>query len=115
MSNVIVVPETEGFEHDVSHRNLVWITTSLGKPKVEEREVNYLAPFWLGENEGVNRIYDIRDLRDSRGVTEFHLGNSFVLENNWTNLGQRRRFEYHPLSVFRFIEIRPGLLIEIPE
>ena len=34
MPNVIVVPETEDFEHDVSHRN-----------------VQYLAPFWTGVEE----------------------------------------------------------------
>ena len=92
MPNVIVVPETEDFEHDVSHRN-----------------VQYLAPFWTG-GRGVNRVYHIVDVRDAGDSTEIELGNSFVLRCRWTKIGQNRRFEYHPLADFGLSEIKPGLL-----
>lgn len=116
MPNVIVVPETEEFQHDVSHRNLVWITKRLGVPQLKQREATYLAPFWIGEEyRGVNRLFHIVDVRKggrhNNDATEIELGNSFVLKENWIGLGQFRRFEYHPLNVFGFIELRPGLLI----
>jgi len=111
MSNVLIVPETEEFEHYVSHRNLVWVTKKLGVPSLEYRKVDYLAPFWLGENEGVNRIYHIREVRDNLENTEYLLGNSFVLSHTWTDLSQRRRFEYRPLSLFGLREQEPGILV----
>lgn len=110
MTNVIVVPETEEYRLDVSHGDLVWINRQLGVPQLEANDTRYLAPFWIGE-EGVNRIYHIVDVRDAGESTEIGLGNSFVLPSRWTNIGQRRRFEYHPLADFGFLEIRPGLLI----
>ena len=111
MTNVIVVPETEEYQLDVSHRYVVWINRKLGVPQLEDNEARYLAPFWIGENEGVNRVYHIVDVRDAGESTEIELGNSFVLPSRWTNIGQKRRFEYHPLADFSFLEIRPGLLI----
>ena len=111
MTNVIVVPETEEYQLDVSHRYVVWINRNLGVPQLEDNEARYLAPFWIWENEGVNRVYHIVDVRDAGESTEIELGNSFVLPSRWTNIGQKRRFEYHPLAHFGFLEIRPGLLI----
>jgi hypothetical protein len=111
MSNVLIVPETTDFEHHVSHRNLVWVSKQLGVPSLEYRQASYLAPFWLGENEGVNRIYHIQEVRDNPENTEYLLGNSFVLSRVWTDLGQRRRFEYRPLSVFGLREQDPGILV----
>ena len=111
MPTVIVVPETEEFEHDVSHRNVVWINKNLGVPQLKERDARYLAPFWTGPARGVNRVYHIVDVRDAVGSTEIELGNSFVVSSKWKNMGQPRRFEYHPLAAFGFTEIRPGLLI----
>ena len=110
MRNVIVVPETEDFEHDVSHRNVVWITKNLGVPWLNERNVQYLAPFWTGPDGGVNRVYHIVDVRDVGGSTEIELGNSFVVSSKWKNMGQPRRFEYHSLAEFGFCEIKSGLL-----
>lgn len=113
MANVIVVPETADYFHDVSHHNLVWISKKLGTPQMKRREANYLAPFWIGDNEGVNRLFHVTGVRDTEDSTEVVLGNSFVLPSNWTDIGQRRRFEYHPLRKFGFVEIRPGLLLHI--
>jgi hypothetical protein len=114
MPTVMVVPETEGFEFDVSHENLVWVTKKLGKPQLARREVRYLAPLWLKGGVGVTRVYHILSSRDAGEATEFELGNSFVLKSTWNKSGQRRRFEYHDLSAFGFAEISPGLLLAIP-
>ncbi len=113
MANVIVVPETKEFRLDVSHRNLVWVSKKLGIPKLKHRQANYLAPFWIGEDEGVSRLYHIVGAEDCPETTDLILGNSFVLPTKWTAAGQRRRFEYHPLTSFGFVEIKPGLLLFI--
>ena len=110
MPNVIVVPETDDFQLDVSHRNVVWINKNLGIPKLKDHKARYLAPFWTGQGGGVDRVYHIVDARDVGDATEIELGNSFVLPYRWTNMVQRRRFEYHPLDTFGLSEIRPGLL-----
>jgi len=107
--NVIVVPETEDFSHHVSHENVVWINKNLGTPKLKERNVKYVAPFWLSEeNKGVDRIYHIKEVRNGN---ELVLGNSFVLSEIWSAMGNHRKFEYHPLESFNFVEISDGLLI----
>lgn len=111
MPKVIIVPETEDFEHDVSHRNIVWITKNLGTPKLDEHDARYLAPLWVGENHGVNRIYHILSIIDSNESTEINLGNSFVLKTPWQNAGQHRRFEYHDLADFEFVEVCPGIIV----
>ena len=77
---------------------------------MRHREANYLASFWSGDNEGDTRRFHVTELRDTQDSTELVLGNSFVLPSNCTDIGQRRRFEYHPLATFGFVEIRPGLL-----
>lgn len=112
MPKVIVVPETEEYQFDVSHKNLVWITKKLGVPKLKDRDVSYLAPLWIGEPQGVTRIFHIVDWRDIEHATEIEIGNSFRLKKTWNEPGQRRRFEYEDLSVFGFHEIEPGLLRE---
>lgn len=110
MPNVIVVPETEDFQLDVSHRNLIWINKNLGVPRLKEWNAQYLAPFWTGPVGGVKRVYHIVDVRSAGDSTEIELGNSFVVSSKWKNMGQPRRFEYHSLDEFGFSEIKPGLL-----
>ncbi len=113
MPKVIVVPETDAFTHDVSHRDLVWINSALGVPQLEGHETWYVAPYWLGDDEGVERIYHILSVDLLDDATELRLGNSFVLDSPWTGLSQHRRFEYHDLIDFGFVEIRPGLLLKV--
>ena len=111
MSAVIVVPETGDFEYHVSHENKVWIGSGLGRPKLEQRSANYLVPFWV-DGAQANRIYHILEASTSEdGVTEIKLGNSFVLSEPWSDMGQHRRFEYKTLGDFGMVEIKPGLLI----
>ncbi len=111
MTNVIVVPEIQEFRLDVSHRDVVWINRQLGVPQLTYNDARYLAPFWIGVDEGVSRVYHIVGVRERDESTEISLGNSFVLLSRWINIAQRRRFEYHPLADFGFLEIKPGLLI----
>ena len=114
VSAVIVVPETEGFEYHVSHESKVWIGGGLGRPKLEERSANYLVPLWVGGGRA-DRIYHILGASTGAdGVTEIRLGNSFVLAEPWSDMGQHRRFEYKDLSDFGMAEIRPGLLFPCP-
>lgn len=109
---VIVVPETEDFTHYVSHENVVGINTKLGTPDLIGRNAKYLAPYWITKNfRGVNRIYHILNaLKDKNGNTCIELGNSFVTNKPWDNMGQLVRFEYHDLSEFNFEEIQNGIL-----
>ena len=103
----MVVPETEDFTFNVSHENVVWINKSLGEPKLKERNAKYLAPYWITDDlRGVNRLYHILNISDN----EITLGNSFVLDKIWDNMGQYRKFEYKPLKSFNFIELRDGIL-----
>jgi hypothetical protein len=79
-------------------------------PKLEEHNARYLAPYWITEDiRGVNRLYHILDISDN----EITLGNSFVLDKVWDDIGQYRKFEYHPLKSFNFIELKEGILIPL--
>lgn len=113
MPKVMVVPETEDYEFHVSHENLVWITKNLGVPQLETHDARYIAPFWLKGTAGVTRIYHVLEVTDTEDSTEIALGNSFVLPNAWDSVGQRRRFEYHELQEFGFVEAWPGMLVRI--
>lgn len=110
MPNVIVVPETEEFTNHVSHENVIWITSKLGTPKLKENNATYIAPYWLHGTKGVNRIYHIAEFKPGKEAATFVLGNSFVVPEHWAGMGQHRRFEYHALSTFGYVEICPGLL-----
>lgn len=112
MAQVIVVPETDEFTHPVSHESEVWINAKLGTPNLEGRDVKYLAPYWITEKfRGVNRVYHILTVsKDVNGTTIIQLGNSFVTNKTWDHMGQVRKFEYHDLNEFGFIEIAEGLL-----
>jgi len=108
MINVIVVPEKEKFIEDVSHENIVWINKALGTPNLKGRNAKYLVPFWCtDENRGAKRIYHILDIEDN----EITLGNSFIIEKEWNKMGQYRKFEYHSLESFNFVEVKDGFLI----
>jgi hypothetical protein len=61
MISVIIVPETEDFEFNVSHENVIWINENLGKPQLGSRNTNYCIPFWIKEGYA-NRIFHIIDL-----------------------------------------------------
>lgn len=107
MINVIVVPENDKFKYDVSHNLVVYINEDIGFPRLKERNAKYLAPFWLNQSEyGVDRLYHILNTSGN----EIYLGNSFVLNEQWNKAGQTRKFEYHSLESFNFIEIKDGLL-----
>jgi len=84
MKNVIVVPETDEYKLHVSHENVVWINSTLGTPKLKQRNVNYLVPFWKTEGfKGVNRIFHIESSEKlSDGTTKITLGNSFVVNES---------------------------------
>lgn len=108
MINVIVVPEKKEYIEHVSHENIVWINKDLGRPKLKERNAKYLVPYWCtNENRGAKRIYHILGIKDN----EITLGNSFVIEKEWNKMNQFRKFEYHPLESFNFIEVKDGFLI----
>jgi hypothetical protein len=108
MINVIVVPEINEYIKSTAYDLEVYINKEIGLPKLKENKAKYLAPFWLDEkNRGVDRIYHITGIKDN----VIYLGNSFVLKKRWTNAGQTRKFEYHPLESFDFVEISDGLLI----
>ncbi|GIM54572.1 hypothetical protein [Capnocytophaga cynodegmi] len=115
--NVIVVPQSDEYTFDVSHNGTVWINGNLGTPRLDERNVKYLAPYWLNpDNRGVYRIYHILEhykLNNENNTYEIILGNSFVLDNKWDNVGNSRRFEYHKLKDFGFVEIKDGLLLDV--
>ena len=110
--NVIVVPEKTEFIKDTSYHNEIYINKNLGIPKLKERNTKYCAPFWLDENpQGANRVYHILDTYDNGDCTVLVLGNSFVIDHLWNKLGSNRKYEYHLLESFNFIEIKDGLLI----
>ncbi len=113
--NVIVVPETDDFANHVSHKNLVWITAKLGIPKLKHNNACYLAPYWLHGTKGANRVYHILSFEAGEETGTFVLGNSFVLNERWSKMGQHRRFEYHSLSSFGFVEVCPGILTTIKD
>ncbi|MCG2760073.1 MAG: hypothetical protein L6407_02520 [Candidatus Delongbacteria bacterium] len=110
MINVIVVPENDNFKIDVSYRNIVGIDKNIGIPNLEQQNAKYLAPYWLSKDfKGVNRIYHIEGF-DSK-TNEIKLGNSFILKNSWNQMGNHRKFEYHSLESFNFVEVNEGYLI----
>lgn len=111
--NVLIVPETEDFVTPVSHEGKVWISLKLGEPRLEANDARYVAPYWLKDDSGANRIYHILDSRVDGNATEIALGNSFVLSKRLTGLTQRRVFSYKRLSEFGMVEIRDGLLMEM--
>ena len=113
--NVLIVPETDDFKIHVSHENIVWVNKNLGKPKLGEWNAKYLAPFWLSEKKGINRIYHILSMNPSGEAYEFKLGNSFILNTPVTDISQRRIFSYKSLREFNFVEISDGLLFSISE
>ena len=115
MVNVIVVPEKNKYIKEISHDNVIWINSKLGKPNINGRNVKYVAPFWLGsKNKGVNRIYHITSYKTlASGTTEIKLGNSFIVDPVWDKMGSHRKFEYHSLSSFDYVEITAGLLLLI--
>lgn len=109
MINVIVVPETDEFREDLFHNEVIYINEALGQPNLEGRTVKYIAPFLLTEKK-VLRLYHILDIKHISPSYEIYLGNSFLMEEPWDNMGQRRKFEYHPLREFKFIELKEGFL-----
>ncbi len=111
--NVIIVPETDEFIRPVSHKRVIWININLGKPLLEERNVHYIAPYWLQDDRGADSVYHILSARVDGEATEITLGNSFVLPKPLTGLIQRRAFSYKRLSELGFIEIREGLLMPL--
>ncbi len=77
---VIFIPETDDFALDVSHRNLAWTNKNLGEPQLDKHNARYLAPLWLENNVGINRIYHIlQPPEEHQDSYEFVLGNSFLL------------------------------------
>lgn len=112
MPQVIIVPESDEYQLDVSHNGVVWINKNLGRPQLDTREARYLGPLWLDIG-GVNRLYHIVGVEEKSGAWELELGNSFVLPDVWQRAGQHRRFEYADLSDFDMVEVREGLLIPV--
>ncbi len=110
--NVIVVPERKDFIEDTSHRNVIYINKNNGIPKLAEHNAKYVAPLWLDEkNKGVNRVYHIIKISESEDCTILELGNSFLLSKVWLGMGNNRKFEYHGLEKFNFVEIKEGILM----
>jgi len=113
MLTVLVVPQTEEFRIDILQRGLIYINNNLGVPNLEGRVAQYAAPCWLyGDRPGVHRLYHITGSYQDGQSTVLTLGNSFVLPQTWNNMGQPRRFEYHPLAGFGFVEVQPGFLLK---
>ncbi len=112
MSNVIVVPEKSEFWEDLFQGEVIYINENLGEPQLESRGVRYIAPYLL-DADRVFRVYHISEIRYVKPSYEIYLGNSFLVQNEWRNMGQTRRFEYHRLSDFGFVEQRPGFLLPI--
>lgn len=113
MLTVLVVPQTEEFRTDILQEDLIYINNNLGIPNLDGRVARYAAPCWLyGDRPGVHRLYHITGSSQDGQSTVLTLGNSFVLPEGWSNMGQPRRFEYHPLSEFGFVEVQPGFLLK---
>lgn len=113
MIHVIVVPETNEFKEDVSHEDMVYINLKLGVPKLKDWAARYVAPCWLyGEKPGARRIYHVLSTFVDSQSTVLRLGNSFLLPEVWNGMGQSRRFEYHPLKNFGYVEVQEGHLMK---
>ena len=107
MIKVIVVPEKTDFIKSTIYSLEAYINKTLGVPQLKKHNVKYFAPFWLDKNNrGVDRIFHIKSMKNN----VIYLGNSFILNKKWVNIGQTRVFEYEPLASFGFIEIKDGLL-----
>ena len=109
MISVIVVPETDEFKNDLFHGETIYINEALGEPKLKERNAKYLAPYLLTE-QCVLRIYEILDMKHVPPSYEIYLGNSFLVQGKWNKINQPRKFEYHKLEEFNFIELKDGFL-----
>ncbi len=110
MINVIVVPETDEFKHDLFHGEEIYINDALGEPNLANRNVKYIAPYLLKEQR-VLRVYEILEMRHVPPSYEIYLGNSYRVKNGgWNAMGQHRKFEYHALDKFGFKEIEKGFL-----
>ena len=109
MINVMVVPETDDFREDLFHGEVIYINEKLGEPNLEGRNVRYIAPFLMKEQK-VLRLYEILDIKHISPSYEIYLGNSFLVHEAWDKMNNRRRFEYHPLSEFNYIELKEGFL-----
>ncbi len=110
--NVIVVPEKNTFIKDTSHYNEIYINKNIGIPKLKARNAKYVAPLWIDENpQASNRVYHIINTYDTADSTVLVLGNSFVLNEPWNKMGNHRKYEYHLLESFGFIEIKSGILL----
>lgn len=109
MSNVIVVPEKREFWEDLFQNEVIYINENLGEPKLDVRNTRYIAPYLIDEQRAL-RVYHILEMRHVPPNYEIYLGNSFLVTNDWNNVAQGRRFEYHPLVSFGFIEVQPGFL-----
>jgi len=114
-SEVIIVPETDKFIQYVLLEGKVWININLGVPGLESHNARYLAPYWLHNNRGADRVFHIIDVKVKHDATEIKLGNSFILKRRLSGLTQRRVFSYKKLSELGFIEIREGLLLVLPD
>jgi hypothetical protein len=111
MINVIVVPEMEDSEFNISREDIVQINEHLGNPKLKERNARYLMFFSL-KTCYADRIYHILDYKFDATERYIKLGNSFVLPKRWTEICQQGRFEYHHLKEFGMTELVPGLLVK---
>jgi len=109
---VIVVPENNEFKHDVSHDLVVYTNKNIGKPQIVERNAKYLVPYWLDKHYA-DRIYEIRPFQVYEEETCFviNLGNSFLLEKKWNNMGNKLHYEYWSLSEFGMKEVSNGILV----
>lgn len=111
--NVIVIPERREFINDITFRNEMYVNIDLGVPKLKNHNCMYAAPFWLDGEQGVDRVYHIESVRIEENCTVLALGNSFKLSEKWNAMGNHRKFEYHRLEEFGFVEIKEGLLLSI--
>ncbi len=113
MIHVLVVPEIDEFKESVSHEDTILINLSLGNPKLKHWNARYVAPCWIyGSEPGIRRIYHILDVSNDGQSTVLKLGNSFLLDKVWNGMGQSRRFEYHGLKYFGFVDVQEGFLMK---
>ena len=110
--NVVVVPELEEYKNDAFNGEVIYIHSKLGEPKLQEHNAKYVAPYWLDENQ-VERVYQILEMRLIGDVYQIYLGNSFVVKDGWDHIGQRRKYEYHHLQDFGFSEAEDGFLVPL--
>lgn len=109
MISVIVVPETDEFKNALFHGEKVYINEALGEPQLKTKNAKYLAPYLLTEK-CVLRLYEIIEMKHIPPSYEIYLGNSFLVTEKWDKINQPRKFEYHKLEEFNFIELKDGFL-----